>query len=259
MASALHLSSSIDSFLEAHSEKDPIIGMIGKYSIASVIGGCEDSSPLQERDGIFSAPAVVNNSWFVEFWRRTTRGVSVKNRDSCMKDYSFVTFNYDRCLENFLRHAYRVHFRAETDEATKFVDSVDIVHVYGSLGPLSGETEFGNISYPPVAMRASSSIKTYSEQVDEEVGGRAGAIFDAADRVIFLGFSFSPINTNFIKSVLDQKGNLKQVYGTCLGMSSFDRAAAINWADRSFRQNHNGTKLDDLTAKQFFEHHNLMF
>ncbi len=258
MTAAIPFSQSIDSFLETHSGTDPVVGMIGKYAISSIIASCEESCALR----VNNAEGIIPNasgSWLTEFWKRACRGVSVEDSSDALSDYSFITFNYDRCFERYMRSAYQTHFRSSDLEAQDFVKSLNITHVYGHLGQDSGDTEFGNLNVPEFSFRASNLIKTYSEQVDEDTGRNVGDLIDHASVIIFIGFSFAPINTNFLSSVVKSEGRLKRVYGTSYGLSPYDKERAESWADSCFRRGNVGSKLIDRTAADFFSYYNLMF
>jgi hypothetical protein len=115
----------------------------------------------------------------------------------------FVTFNYDRSLEYFLAHAWRVKFNPD-----QLIDASALrrmfIHLHGQLGSLPEVG--GNGATVPYGGRAegimdgdvleaSRSIKIVSEpEPTEPQFVAAHEALREADRVVFLGFGFAPRN-----------------------------------------------------------------
>ena len=60
-------------------------------------------------------------------------------------DISFITFNYDRSLEQFLYFAFKHWEGLPEDVCVDRVRDLQINHIYGKLGPLDWESENGNV------------------------------------------------------------------------------------------------------------------
>jgi hypothetical protein len=114
----------------------------------------------------------------------------------------FVTFNYDRSLEYFLWHAWRVKFNPDL-----VVDPAALrrmfIHVHGQLGFLPEVGGGVVVSYGGGAeeitdgdvLEASKSIKIISEpHPNDPQFVEARKAIKQADRLVFLGFGFSPRN-----------------------------------------------------------------
>jgi hypothetical protein len=115
----------------------------------------------------------------------------------------FVTFNYDRSLEYFLAHAWRVKYNPDQVIDPSALRQL-FIHLHGQLGFLSevGGTgpivRYGGSSDGITdgdVLEASRSIKIVSEpHPDEPQFLEARRLIGEADRVVFLGFGFAPRN-----------------------------------------------------------------
>jgi hypothetical protein len=112
------LSNSIDDFLNIH-EGSPEVVAVGKAAIIRSILQSESESDL------FVSPTNANNtldlqkiynSWFVKFMQVLGPGRKAPDVERVLDDVSFINFNYDRCLEHFLMHAFA--FALRLTEAT---------------------------------------------------------------------------------------------------------------------------------------------
>ncbi len=263
IASALPLSPSIDSFLETHSAKNHLVGRLGKFAIARLIAEREQASALNNNNPAQVDFGILAQSWLGQLWARGLRGVAADNPRQALGNYRIITFNYDRCIEQFMRLVYQHFFQSSRDEAQEFVDSLEIIHVYGSLGPSGGNLDFGLIQSSAQSLEAMNNLRTYSEKVDDDTSARIRQILDTTERVIFLGFSFAKINTDFLGATPLPEKSLReasiQVLGTSYEMSHWDQQAAMGWANNWLRGGHPGTRLESVTAAGFFTSNSITF
>jgi hypothetical protein len=262
MCRTLPLANSIDDFLEKHSQLGDGLSFIGKYAIATLISKAESESPLYHRMGYSPDFESLSETWLGRLFPLINRGGAANIDEKGLDHVSFLTFNYDRCIEQFLFFAFREFYRISDDEAVNLVESVDIHHAYGQLGHFrgrSGELAFGQSHFGPSRINAISSIKTYSEQLEDLDRNRVQEMINRADRIVFVGFGFLPINQKLLFPEIPDVISLKQVLGTSLGLSPSDKKRAEEWCNSAFRRGHPGAELDPVRGGEFFSQNRLLF
>ena len=194
LRSELHLSQkpSIDTFLEHR----PEFIKAGKVAIALSLLSNENPDVLNDfeiRDkGIYH---FLYNS-LTTSWKEFT-----KNK------LTVITFNYDRSLEYFLFSALKHSYNKSDAEIAEAMQSIPIIHVHGSLGPLPWQEPGGIDYYPlfrsgndPSEMRkrikvASENLVIISEaQPQSKEFAFASKRIKEAERVYFLGFGYYAVN-----------------------------------------------------------------
>lgn len=209
---------SIDSFLEYRTE----FMEIGKINIAAFLINHEDDGKLR-----FSG-----NNWYMYLYDRLK--VSFDQFDQ--NNISFITFNYDRSLEQFLYEAIRCRFGKSPQECAEKLKSIPIVHLYGQLDPLPWQGENGRkySSKENLIDRlraASKNIKLISDERDiskSEDFHNAYNLINDAQRIFFLGFSFDETNLDRLNIGLMKN---KLIVGTALGLET----SKHNWVTHHFR------------------------
>lgn len=263
MSRTLPLARSIDSFLEAQSMAGDAISFLGKYAIATLISRAEKATRLFVPNRIHKPNfQALSQSWLGQLWPMINKGGAAQIDEKGLEGFEFLTFNYDRCIEQFLFLAFTDFYRMPVEAAVELVETVKIRHVYGSLGgalPRQNGLPFGYEELSDQRIRAAHQIKTYSEQLEETDLQDIGHMLGRADRIIFLGFSFAPMNTELLASACTQSASLKQIFGTAYKMSEFDREKAQDWCCQTFRRGHSFGRLDNETGTEFFQSHQLLF
>jgi hypothetical protein len=113
---------------------------------------------------------------------------------------AFISFNYDRSLEQFL-YAWLSGLGIGEDGALEVLSRMKIFHPYGTLGPLpwqgiDGHRPFGQIQN---LYGAASSIRTFTEQLEEsEQLAQLRSVVLHAQRIVFLGFGFHRQNMTLL-------------------------------------------------------------
>src|SRR6185437_10732142 len=81
---------------------------------------------------------------------------------------TFVSFNYDRCVEHFFRHSIAGLYGVNAATSAKVVGSLKVLHPYGSLGPLPSVDgrgiPFGGQPHGDDWVGLGAKIMTYTEQ-----------------------------------------------------------------------------------------------
>jgi hypothetical protein len=225
---------SIDDYLDAHRE-DELVTLFGKAAIVKSILEAERNSILfyegDARLGDLSFhPTEASRTWLGLLLQLASRGVRKDQMRLIFQNVAFVVFNYDRCVEHFLRDGLRRFYSIGYEEADDVVRSAKIIHPYGTIQNLA----FGNdrADWHQLA----SEIKLYTEQV---IGG---GIEDEikrevvnAERVVFMGFAYHEQNMELLKP---ERGlTARSVIGTAHGMSDLDvsvtAAEILRWSDQS--------------------------
>lgn len=260
----LLLTNSIDDFLNMH-DMDEDIKAIGKATICKSIVEAEAKTSLFTHYGL---PHNINlsllsNTWYIKFFRHLCGGLKKSDADMLLENVAFINFNYDRCVEQFLRIAIENVFLLTPPEAKQIADKANIYHPYGYIGPLDASLDispslyFGYAGTDSHYISVYKNIRTYSEQVD--TNSRLTGVFDALDnaaKIIFLGFSFHPQNMK----LLGQRGikEAKKVFATAFNMSDPSRDAIkkqiLSCFDPDTKMNSSNIEVrNDLSASAFID------
>ena len=211
----------IDEWLATNPEYQPL----GKYFIAKQIMQRESEERFKE--------AFVNRDedWYSILWQRML-SPERKIENLINNQVAFITFNYDRSLEqNFMMRALNTFVGISAGDCANQIARVPIIHVHGQLGRLpwqdatkdgfkhlNGMTErlFESQQDPNVIRACSQHIKI----IAETNGGtpeyeRAKVELKKAERVHFLGFGYHDENLLRLKQEGYSNPHL-QMYGTCL-------------------------------------------
>ncbi len=155
---------------------------------------------------------------------------------------AFVTFNYDRSLEHYLASALRSRRSCTYAEALEDLAKIPIIHVYGSLGPLSPSSggwdsfrPFGaNWQEPGYNQLSAKSLRLIGEHRGEAANApepgspreTASRLVASRNRIIFLGFGYDAANLARIRPAT--RTDEPQIFGTTAGLKLRERSDAIN-------------------------------
>jgi hypothetical protein len=179
---------SIDSFIAFR----PEFQEIGELAIAAALIPLENREALTRVEGRQG-----NGGWYQMLWNELLAGLS-DQKDLSRNRVRFITFNYDRSLEQYLHDAISSTFGIEPGQAQEELAKLPIQHVYGSLGgyvPNVGY-RYGGHQGDELAgaiLNAARSIKTVpaARGPTDEVSVNWLA---TAERVFVMGFGFDPTN-----------------------------------------------------------------
>ena len=134
IAAAMPLALSIDNFIDAHKHNQHI-ELCGKLAIVKSILEAERKSKLHMRSNLnarmnFSA---VSGSWYEPFFQRLTEGISRANIAGVFNNVSFITFNYDRCIEHYLLNALQTYYTIPFEEAGLLVNQLVVYAIHTGL------------------------------------------------------------------------------------------------------------------------------
>ena len=230
----LPVAGSIDALLDTHRNDEPVVE-IGKLAIATVILGKEHESVLgrqkfpEHDDHVQMADLNAQwtkSSWYFPLMRLITTARTLEDLPDLFSNVAFIVFNYDRCLEHFLKNAIRAYFNVTAEVAGQTMRNLQIVHPYGQLGWLSWQEApsnemsngFGVLNENLFSV--SQCIRTFTESRDEGIVSRAKEMVRSAHTLVFLGFGFVPQN---VEMLTDDKGStVQRVFATALGIGDTD-------------------------------------
>lgn len=212
---------SIDAFLGRRADE---FGDIGKRLIAHVLLSCESTTNL-----FFDH----EDHWY----RYLVNVLGSEPWDEFDPSWlSVVTFNYDRSLEHYLYATLQSQYGKSATDVANRLKSLQIVHVYGSLGEVWGDTAdsipFGGHRPDHIAgfsISAANRLKVIPEGRDDgPTLTAARALVSGAERIAFLGFGFDATNVRRLggPSIAPSPGQ-KTIVGTALGLTDSEVRRAM--------------------------------
>lgn len=216
---------SIDNVLDAL--EDPKASLVGKFAIVRSILEAEQNSPLSEwsrdRPGDINF-ATVKDTWLDKITKVLTEGARVSKLNEVFDNLTFINFNYDRTLEQFLPFSIANYLGVRPQAVEEVFSTLPVYRPYGKAGSLPWQIDGRHVPYgmcnSDAVQIAAQSILTFTEQISDRdlMSGMKSAIANA-DRIIFLGFGFHRQNLALFKCKAQPH---LQVLATALGISHPD-------------------------------------
>lgn len=218
---------SIDSFLDGL-RGQPDLEFLGKLAIATVILRAEASSPLALGHVHAANAAQIRAtqlkrllaSWHSELGQILYDGHTRETLDSVFEHASFVVFNYDRCIEEFLTISLMRRFSIDRNHALALVGRCRIVHPYGQVGGSlpdeEGYLRFGRFEDHQLIL-AASRIRTFTEATEDSISEAIKDLVAQADVLVFMGFGWLPQNMELLEAE-GRATNAQQVFATAMNM-----------------------------------------
>lgn len=104
---------SIDNFIDTHSN-DKRIELCGKLAIVRTILDAESNSSMYLKQGYGIEKLEFQQfekTWFNSFWQLLTENCKATELEERLSKVAFITFNYDRCIEHYLYHAFQNYYK----------------------------------------------------------------------------------------------------------------------------------------------------
>ncbi len=204
---------SIDAFLSHRSD----YAEIGKKAIASAILDFENKSTLEEWD------------WYGLLWSKIRSYIEIQDAQVTLQPISIdiITFNYDRSLEYFLWNALQSTYRCPEDQAFELISGINIIHFYGSLGPIYGENAipYGGANVDDAAKNIKVIPYERTGQLAQELNSDQTKALELIHRpenvIVYMGFGFDDQNSNLLK--LDALPKTCLIHGTTFGLTPFEK------------------------------------
>lgn len=199
---------SIDAFL-ARRGKDYLndgqknIEDIGKYGIALALRQNKSLDTLFHNPELFDRGGGIDrqDNWYEYLWAQLSSGITNSNLAEFSKTrLTVVTFNYDLSLEHYLFTAAKYSYGLADDEATKLLEPIKFIHLYGQLSgnPFSSDFcyEFNFQNDFRLIVKDAALIQVIDEQRELDASNfpKASDALTNAQRICFLGFGFDETN-----------------------------------------------------------------
>ncbi|MCZ6690344.1 MAG: hypothetical protein O7H41_12130 [Planctomycetota bacterium] len=203
---------SIDEFLEQH----PDLLSVGKAAIAAVLIPHEVEHQLIRSDR--------KVDWYRHFLNEIgSSPEKFKNTQTC-----FITYNYDRSLEQYLHTAIMARWEWGSGQAYEAMEAIRIIHLHGQLGRLPFQSGKGRMrpyspSVTPENVRqAGHEIITLHEANTEGSDLiEARSRLAKAEAIYFMGFGFHAANLRHLR--IEDIKTLQRIRGTAHGFTAAER------------------------------------
>lgn len=265
-----HDDESIDQFMSnldpSRPEHQSLIA-IGKHAISVCIlgaeGGPEQLAAPEAHDSIPNLPSASPQKWYSRLLNdvlsNSQEGDLETLRDAPV---SFITFNYDRSLEQYfldkIRARCQTHGIPDSDiVARQAVAAMRVHHVYGKAGDLPSDMHeedgvpYGKCQPNHVASAAKGIRVIPKDRPSLLAGAKQGALADAitwieaAKRLVIIGFGFDDMNCRLLDLDRFLADHRKTKWITTCGL----RQRALERIDRGRHAVFNGIKNDRTLPK----------
>jgi len=228
---------SIDNFIDSH-RADVRVAECGKLAIARQILKAERSSSLFVDPGnLYNKIKFdkVDGTWFNALFQLLALNCQLEDLPARLERVRVVSFNYDRTLEHFLHQSIQNYYGCSTDEATKALSCLVVLHPYGHVGALPWQGN-GHAAVPFGAelncnslLAVASTLRTFTEGTDadeSQIEEIRSSVYEA-DILVFLGFAYHELNLELLfgRGRSAQVRHAKQVFGTAKGLSESNKKA----------------------------------
>jgi hypothetical protein len=223
---------------------------VGKIAIVHHILKAERESSLTLDAG---KGRLVNlpDGWIGDMFSMAVAGSRREDLVRAFDNVTFVNFNYDRAIEQYLYWALQQRASVPADDARSIVAGLNMLRPYGSIGQFapspSDQFAFGTTQYFDPFSRL-SQLGTYTDQKPmHDVASMQSAI-GAAKLVVFLGFGFHPSNVDLIK--IGSGNGIGFVLGTVKGIHHSNHQLIKERIARNLQMSPGGVDLHDMTASE---------
>ncbi|NEK50201.1 hypothetical protein GUK36_12270 [Rhizobium leguminosarum] len=224
---------SIDAFIDRFKRNEDVV-TLGKLLIALEIAVAERGSLMHPEQIVLqsfnSKSTTADDTWIGSFARILMDGVG--DPSEVGQNISIICFNYDRCIEHYLTEAISAAYDIESDYAAEIVNTIEIIHPYGTLGslPISRRLGRGILQFGPKLEDdvdwmdiADKNIKTYTQQQhDPAMVEKIHAAIADCNMLVFLGFGFNNQNLDLLRvSPIAKYGEIaaRNIYSTGYGIA----------------------------------------
>lgn len=176
--------------------------------IAKILIGHEEDTSLYSLS--------CEDDWYTYLWREHMFDTDYESFRRNLK-VSFITFNYDRSLEHFMFNAIQKTYNRSDEEVKCIIEQMNIIHLYGSLGPLKWQDAYGyqysNTDDVRRLLLCIDEIHILQNEREQHFH-KAKEIIAQAENVIFMGFGYDPINIDRLDvATIVRKNIIGTTYG----------------------------------------------
>lgn len=259
------LAPSIDNFMHSRAS-EPLLVEVGKVLISRAISKAEKASTLYV-DHVKSNTGPrfdhLSKTWAAQLFKLMVSAGDFSTFIRGLENTTFVSFNYDRCIEQFIVNAAKSYFASDEVERETVCGALKILHPYGSLGPLvwrnPARNGFGSEPVGADLYEISKGIRTFTEGLDSETQKAVTKALYGADVLVFLGFAYHPLNMELMSS--DSRFEIRNVFGTSKGLSEDSRERVKHDLQNVFLPSSGAgnVRLENLKAFELFDHFGRFF
>ncbi len=229
LASAIPSYISIDEALH-YVSGSPEAVEVGKIAIMLEILEAERNSALaiSRQNGRLDINGL-DDRWIAEMFSMAIAGLQREALDTAFDKVTFINFNYDRAIEHYLYWALQERTSASSDEARRIVEKLNFIRPYGSIGPLSWNTNddrsFGTTAYFDPFSRI-GLMRTYTDKEQLHDASAMTRALEDAKLIIFLGFGYHATNVDLLKTAPNKSA--AEVLGTFFKIHEGNRGVIGN-------------------------------
>lgn len=168
------------------------------------------------------------HDWYFELFDRLTGDISDPNKLESINEnkIKFLTFNYDRSLDQFLFESLFYSFSSRRDIIRDLVLKFDVTHVYGKLAKLDWENAVLKFKYKDKELldysdELSGNINIVYDKNGNNFNGE-NEFYQEFESIFFLGFGYAKENFEAI-GLNNVLGKNQRVYGTALNYTDTER------------------------------------
>lgn len=250
LADAISSFVSVDEALHYVSESSEAIE-VGKIAIIHEIVEAERNSSLAY-DSSSGKLAQLPQGWLAELFSMALAGTRRDGLSGAFNNVSFVNFNYDRVIEQYLFWALQLSGSASAEDAKEIVDNLNMIRPYGSVGQfaINRHDQFGfgtSTSFDPFLRL--SALGTYTDQKPlHDLAAMQNAIGNA-ELIIFLGFGFHSSNLELIKRI-NSTNQTTHVFGTVKGIHQSNHPVIESQIRSRLNSGNISVELRDMFANE---------
>ena len=183
-------------------ENNPHFALLGKTIICYVIAKKEELSSN-------NYSSYEDGNWYSFLWKRKIDPHKLSDLEKNINKMSFVTWNYDRSLEQFLFGRCRKEWTLETAESiAEVVSQIEIVHLHGEIDLLPWQekninivkAKYGEKSDWGISKDRSKNIRIVNEANFDDLNYlKARKIIEKSNNAYFIGCGFHKENIEKLK------------------------------------------------------------
>ena len=204
----------------------------------------------------------LQDTWYLRFFRMITENCDYSGLKDRLESVNLIIFNYDRCVEHFLFHAFINYYKISEADSSDLILHMNIYHPYGSVGELpwmrgAESLAFGSNLHSEQLLSLSDSIKTFTEGIDlnsSEID-KIKSVMSKAERVAFIGFAFHRLNLELItpKTMMLLKWEPPKCFASTFDVSKSDQVVIQNQIRSIYGDEDLEVVMSDIKCNGFFK------
>jgi hypothetical protein len=236
----LSIAPSIDNYLHTHRDNAALV-WLGKLAIVLLLLRAEEKSLLTVDSSNVNSRLDLkkcSDTWIGQLFTQLAVAGDFKAFLKRLSRIFFVSFNYDRCIQQFFSYAAKQYFQLGDGDVRVVLNSLNIHYIYGSIGDFDiitpTETSFGRRPVAENCVDLVDQIRIFTEGGDKVDNDLIRDYIDGARETYFLGFGFNKLNLDRIFPSDVFAGN--SVFATTKGLPEIAASQVKNDIDRRIRK-----------------------